>query len=301
MTAPPERAGRPRHRGDDVRLVRAARSSRRSRPVDGVDAAAVNLATRTATVRTTARRPRAALSVRSRRGYGARPHERGGPRREDERLPPASGRRGRPTVPILVLTFAVPRRPLGACGSRGSWRPRCSSTGAGRSSAPPPAPRVTGRRRWTRSSRSAPLAAYVYSAWTLTVTTGWREWRTTSTPRAVIITLILVGRLLEARARWRPATRARRCSNAAPRRPRSWRRRDERARPDRRAPPRQRRRRPAGREDPGRRRREGRPVVGGPVAAHRRVGARRRRARRRGRRRFRQRARPAGRVRDQRR
>ena len=176
--------------------------------VDGVDTAAVNLATRTATVTTRlddlAPLFRAVVSV----GYDAKPH--GGERSADEEQR-AYARRLRVAVPltvaILVLTFVVP----GWGGS--AWLAWALAT---------PVQFYAGwpflRSAW-RSARHGTttmdtliamgsLAAYLYSVWALLSSLGAQPSGGMSSEvqhffdtGAVIITLILVGKYLEARAR----------------------------------------------------------------------------------------------------
>ena len=145
------------------------------------------------------------------------------------------------------------------------------------------------------------LAAYLYSAWQVLRASG----RPASEPveayfdtAAVIVTLILVGKTLEARARLDGRRRVARA-------PGSRRDRGDGARRGRRAPDPDRRasagdagRRAARGEDAGRRRRQGGSLVGGSIAADGGVGAGRRRPGRRCRGGFDQRRRPAAGVRD---
>ncbi len=175
--------------------------------VEGVQAAAVNLATRTATVRGEVDGLDPLIGAVSRVGYGARPHD-------DDRDPAAEERSYRRrllvaaplTLAILALTFvARDGRDAGVV----SW---CLAT---------PVVFWAGWPFLRNAARSArhgsttmdtlialgALSAYLYSAWMV--------WDATFGPAAgsggdtmayfdtaaVIITLILVGKMLEARAR----------------------------------------------------------------------------------------------------
>ena len=113
--------------------------------VEGVQAAAVNLATRTATVRGDVGGLDRLIGAVSRVGYGARPHD-------DNRDPAAEERSYRRrlrvaaplTVAILALTFVAPD------GSGAGVLPhRWSSGRDGRSFGTRPARRDTVRPRWT--------------------------------------------------------------------------------------------------------------------------------------------------------
>ena len=166
--------------------------------VDGVDEAVVNLATRTATVRT-ALAPQAdelIAAVRS-AGYGARPHT-------SERSPDEEYRSylqrfmvaAALTIPVLVVSFLLTDRP---------WAPQA----AWLLTTP-----VVFWAGWPffraafRAARHATTtmdtlvaigssAAYLYSAWS--VASGMHEHYFDTA--AVIVTLILLGRTLETRAR----------------------------------------------------------------------------------------------------
>ncbi len=168
------------------------------RAVDGVDDAAVNLATRTATVRSGTGPGRSAPDGDPRTGYGARRHE---PVRDPRAEARSYARRlvvaVLCTVPVLALTFLVPdaagspemawllTTPVaGVCGVALLLfgRPRRASRGDDDGYA-----HLARRRRRLRLQRRprwspAAMALYFDTA-------------------AVIITLILVGKVLEARAR----------------------------------------------------------------------------------------------------
>ena len=105
------------------------------------------------------------------------------------------------TAPLAVLAMVPPLQ-------FGGWewvafalarRRSCSGRG-GRSTGQPRRTPVTSRRRWTRSSRSGTLAAW---AWSTVVLLGGIDAHTYFEVGAVITTLILLGRYLEARARRR--------------------------------------------------------------------------------------------------
>jgi Cu+-exporting ATPase len=165
--------------------------------VDGVTVAAANLATRTATVRTSDPATDRLIGAVVRAGYGARPHaDRRSPREEE-----LSYRRRLIvgivfTVPVLLLTFAV--RP----SDRSMWLAWVLSTPVVFFSGWPfirSAVRAARHGTTTMDTLVAlgSLAAYGYSAW---ATVLGREDHYFDTA-AVIVTLILVGKTLEARAR----------------------------------------------------------------------------------------------------
>ncbi len=161
--------GGPRHRGHDLRLVRQ-KVERALGEVDGVQAAAVNLATRTATVRSSGAAMDGLVEAVASVGLrGATP-----------RSEPLGGRRGagvpaprrcwRPplTVAMLVMTFAFRTAGRGRCWAPGCSRRRSSSWRAGRSCGRRPARPGTGRRRWTRSwpsGRSRPTRSARGRCW----------------------------------------------------------------------------------------------------------------------------------------
>ncbi|MGE5226990.1 MAG: heavy metal translocating P-type ATPase [Planctomycetaceae bacterium] len=177
--------------------------------VEGVDAATVNLATRTATVRTADDRleplVRAVVSV----GYGAKEHGEVRSPDEEERFYRRRLVVAAPlTVAILVLTFGL-----------GSWR---GSMWLAWALATPVqfyagwpflhhAWRAARHRTTTMDTLVAigSLSAYLYSAWAVLESLGASGAMPGMTPQvhhyfdtaAVIITLILLGKMLEARAR----------------------------------------------------------------------------------------------------
>ena len=176
--------------------------------VAGVGEASVNLATRTATVRTTSDALDPLMDAVRRVGYGARPHS-------EERSPSeevrAYGRRLVVAVPltlaVLALTFVVPDVP-GAMW----WAWALATPVQFYSGWPFLAHAVRAARHGTTTMDTlvamGSLAAYGYSAWAVLESTrsGAMEMGTESVAHyfdtgAVIITLILVGKLLEARAR----------------------------------------------------------------------------------------------------
>jgi Cu+-exporting ATPase len=175
--------------------------------VDGVDAAAVNLATRTATVQGAVDGldplVRAVVGV----GYGAAPHDDARDPAQEER----SYRRrlivaGPLTAAILVLTFVVP-----------AWAPSVWIAWA----LATPVQFYSGwpflRSAWRAGRHGSAtmdtlialgsLAAYLYSVWAVLEATRSKGASMGETvdvyfdTGAVIITLILVGKMLEARAR----------------------------------------------------------------------------------------------------
>jgi P-type Cu+ transporter len=185
--------------------------------VDGVEAAAVNLATRTATVRTSDDDLGRLVGAVAQVGYGARPHAGDRPADEEER---AYRRRlvvAAPlTVAVLVLTFVVPEWPPSM------WLAWALATPVQFWAGWPflqHAWRAARHRTTTMDTLVAlgSLAAYLYSAWAVL-----EAEILTSEPMAgmsgmggasaepvhhyfdtgaVIITLILLGKMLEARAR----------------------------------------------------------------------------------------------------
>jgi heavy metal translocating P-type ATPase len=171
--------------------------------VDGVDAAAVNLASRTATIRGDLEGVEPLIGAVVRVGYGARAH--------DGTRDPAAEERGYRrrlfvavplTVAILILTFVATDRPASM------WLAWALAT---------PVQFYAGwpflRNAW-RSGRHGSatmdtlialgsLAAYLYSVWAVldAAATGMEEAETYFDTGAVIVTLILLGKTLEARAR----------------------------------------------------------------------------------------------------
>lgn len=175
--------------------------------VEGVDAAAVSLATRTATVRTTGTSEvgpllRAVASV----GYGAAPHA--GERPADEEVR-AYRRRlvvAAPlTLAILVLTFLVPE------SLASMWVTAALATVVQFYAGWPflrQAARAARHGNTTMDTLIAigSLSAYLYSVWILIEATwgshpGHGDAAHYFDTGAVIITLILVGKMLESRAR----------------------------------------------------------------------------------------------------
>ncbi len=176
--------------------------------VQGVGEASVNLATRTATVRTTGEALEPLMDAVRSVGYGARPHS-------DERSPAeevlAYRRRLVVAVPltlaVLALTFLVPDAP-GAM-----WWAWALATPVQFYAGWPflvHAARAARHRTTTMDTLVAmgSLAAYGYSVWAVLDSTRNDAMAMAAEPvahyfdtGAVIITLILVGKLLEARAR----------------------------------------------------------------------------------------------------
>jgi heavy metal translocating P-type ATPase len=177
--------------------------------VDGVDAATVNLATRTATVRTGDERLEPLVRAVTSVGYGAKEHGEVRSPDEEERFYRRRLIVAAPlTVAILILTFVL-----------GSWR---GSMWLAWALATPVqfyagwpflhhAWRAARHRTTTMDTLVAmgSLAAYLYSVWAVLDSVGASAAMPGMTPQvhhyfdtaAVIITLILVGKMLEARAR----------------------------------------------------------------------------------------------------
>jgi Cu+-exporting ATPase len=173
--------------------------------VDGVDAAAVNLATRTATIQGDVPTIDPLIHAVEGVGYGARPHDGDRDPGEEER----SYRRrlivAAPlTVVVLVLTFLVPDWGPSAIWSWVIATPIVFWAGWPffRNAA-----RAARHRTTTMDTLVAlgALAAYLYSAWAVyeAETAGHAHGDSGHyfDTAAVIITLILVGKTLEARAR----------------------------------------------------------------------------------------------------
>ncbi len=164
---------------------------------DGVEAAVVNLANRTATIKTSSPEVKPLVEAVERVGYGARPHTTERSPHEEERaylvrLIVAVVL----TLPVLVLTFLV--RPSDQT-MRLIW---ALATPVEFYAGWPfirGASRAARHRAATMDTLIAigSLAAYGYSAWS--VIAGQKE--TYFDTAAVIVTLILVGKTLEARAR----------------------------------------------------------------------------------------------------
>ncbi len=174
--------------------------------VEGVDAAAVNLATRTATVRTVGAEPDSLMRAVVGVGYGARPHAGDRPADEEERFYRHRLLVAAPlTLAILALTFLVP----GWGGSM--WLAWALATPVQFYAGWPflrQAARAARHGSTTMDTLVAigSLAAYGYSAWAVWDGTsgahaGMDEVAHYFDTGAVIITLILLGRMLEARAR----------------------------------------------------------------------------------------------------
>ncbi|MDP9296867.1 MAG: cadmium-translocating P-type ATPase [Actinomycetota bacterium] len=164
---------------------------------DGVTAAAANLATRTATVRTSDPRTERLISAVVRAGYGARPHADTRSPREEERAYLTRLIVGIVfTVPVLLLTFIVPRADW---SMRLAWA--LTTPVVLYSGWPFLRSAVRAARHGTTTMDTlvalGSLTAYGYSAW---ATLAGREDHYFDTA-AVIVTLILVGKTLEARAR----------------------------------------------------------------------------------------------------
>ena len=140
--------------------------------LEGVEDAVVNLATRTATVRTSSPDVGALISAVTHTGYGARPHT--AERSADEEYRTYRRRfiaAALLTIPVLALTFVVPDLPPPRAPAGSSPPPSCSGRG-GRSSAavraarhasttmdtssrsgrPQPTPIASGRSRAGRTS-----------------------------------------------------------------------------------------------------------------------------------------------------
>ena len=174
--------------------------------VDGVQAAAVNLASRTATVRTAGEPVDGLVDAVLGVGYGARPHDGNRPAADEERAWRRRALLAAPlTVGVLLTTFAVPDRPWAM------WAAWVLAT---------PVQFVTGwpfLRVAVRAARHGAatmdtlvaigsLAAYGVSVWAVLEAVG--DDMLAAAPAAhyfdtgaVIITLIVIGRMLEARAR----------------------------------------------------------------------------------------------------
>jgi heavy metal translocating P-type ATPase len=165
--------------------------------IDAVGAASVNLATRTATVRTSSRDIDELVRAVEGVGYGARPHTReGSPETEHRYYQRRLSVAAVLTVPILVLTFVLPHPAWSALAVWALATPVQFYAGWPflRSAA-----RAARHRTTTMDTLIAigSLAAYGYSAYTV-LAGGRNHYFDTA---AVIITLILVGKTLEARAR----------------------------------------------------------------------------------------------------
>ena len=168
------------------------------RAVDTVDDAVVNLANRTATVRSTAAIETGRLvEAVARTGYGARPHEGGvDPAKEYRSYLRRFVAAAVLTVPILVLTFLVEQDRSTALAAGALTTPVVFWAGW-------PffrnAVRATRHLTTTMDTLVAlgATAAFAYSAWNLA--DGMHEHYFDTA--AVIVTLILLGRTLESRAR----------------------------------------------------------------------------------------------------
>ncbi len=173
--------------------------------VDGVEAAAVNLATRTATIRAADASMDGLVRAVANVGYGARPHEGDRPADEEERFFRRRVLVAAPiTVTILALTFWV------AEPAWSMWLAWALATPVQFYAGWPflrQAARAARHGSTTMDTLVAigSLAAYGYSAWSVWDGAsgdhpGMRVEHYFDTG-AVIITLILVGKMLEARAR----------------------------------------------------------------------------------------------------
>ena len=165
--------------------------------VDGVDEAAVNLATRTASVRNASADVDALIQAVQRVGYGARPHT-------EDRPPQAEYRSflirfivaAVLTVPVLIVTFLLPTFRFSPEIAWALTTPVVFWAGL---------PFFQGAFRATRHLTTTmdtlvamgAFAAYGYSVWS--VMAGMHEHYFDTA--AVIVTLILMGKTLEARAR----------------------------------------------------------------------------------------------------
>ena len=174
--------------------------------VEGVDAAAVSLATRTATVKTSGAEFEPLLRAVASVGYGASRHEGERPAGEEERSYRRRLMVAAPlTVAILVLTFVVP------ASLAAMWVTAALATVVQFYAGWPflrQAARAARHGSTTMDTLIAigSLAAYLYSLWVLAEATwgphaGHAEMAHYFDTGAVIITLILVGKMLEARAR----------------------------------------------------------------------------------------------------
>jgi heavy metal translocating P-type ATPase len=172
--------------------------------VEGVDAAAVNLATRTATVVGDVPALDPLIDAVARVGYGARPHDDARDPAEEERSYRRRLSVAAPlTIGVLVLTFAVPgwaAAPILAWAIAtpvvfwAGWPFFANAVRAARH----------GSTTMDTLVALGALAAYVYSAWQVvegTMDAGGAAMGHYFDTAAVIVTLILVGKTLEARAR----------------------------------------------------------------------------------------------------
>ncbi|MFN8233927.1 MAG: heavy metal translocating P-type ATPase [Actinomycetota bacterium] len=163
--------------------------------VDLVEAASVNLVTRTATVRTASDDPAILIRAVERIGYGARPHR-------DERVDDEPAVYLRRLVVAVPLTIAILALTFGTSAAWAMWLAWALAT---------PVQFYSGwpflRSAW-RSARHGTttmdtliavgsLAAYGYSVWAILSDAGGHYFDT----GAVIVTLVLLGKTLEARAR----------------------------------------------------------------------------------------------------
>ena len=170
--------------------------------VEGVDVAAVNLATRSATVRGEVEEFDPLVAAVASVGYGARPHDDARDPAEEERYYRARLAVAAPlTVMVLLLTFALPDRTVAARLSwvlttpvvfwaglpffRGAWRAA-----------------VHGTTTMDTLIALGASAAYGYSVWQVIESDRvGAEPSAYFDTAAVIVTLIIVGKMLEARAR----------------------------------------------------------------------------------------------------
>jgi Cu+-exporting ATPase len=170
--------------------------------VEGVDAAAVNLATRTATVRGELEGVELLIGAVEHAGYGARAHDGARDPAEEERGFALRLALAVPlTVAVLVVTFAFPNR---------SWSPLVAALLA------TPVVAWAGWPFFHNAARAArhgtttmdtlvalgATSAYLYSVWqVLAARAVGVEAALYFDTAAVIVTLILLGKYLEARAR----------------------------------------------------------------------------------------------------
>ena len=165
--------------------------------LEGVEDAVVNLATRTATVRTSSPDVGALISAVTHTGYGARPHT--AERSADEEYRTYRRRfiaAALLTIPVLALTFVVPDLPSAPELTWILTTPIVFWAGWPFFRAAVRAARHVSTTMDTLIAIGS-TAAYAYSLWALTSGKDELYFDTA----AVIVTLILLGRALESRAR----------------------------------------------------------------------------------------------------